>query len=627
LVIVHVRPILLRSRNESMLELRSNYSSRSRILLPWPVFQTVQDGRSISRSIANAKKNKISFFFFVILLVFFISWPACANQPSFKYGGQFVFSTTSDPKSFNDMVAKETSTTLVTGFLFEGLTRVDAETLKVEPDLAERWTVSDDGLQWTFYLRHDLKWSDGVPLAADDVVFTFNDLIYNPQVANSSRDIFTIDGKPFEVVKIDNHTVRFTLPVKFAPFLRGMGQAILPKHKLEKAVREGKFNFTWGIDTDPKEIVGSGAFVLAQYRPGEKVILKRNPYYWRKSDEGDLLPYLDELVILIVPSGDVELLKFMEGSLDYYDVRGMDYALLKPQEAKRNFIIYDMGPSMGSSFLVFNLNPGKNPKTGKPYVDPVRSGWFNNLEFRRAVAHAIDKDEMTKIVFNGLGYPQHSPLSPGAGFFYNPNVKKYNYNLNEARSILAEAGFIDRDHNGTIEDPQGHEVEFNIVTNADNTERLDIASIIRHDLEELGMKVQLQPLEFNTLVGKLTSTFDWGAIVLGLTGGIEPHFGKNVWTSDGQLHMWNPQQEKPATDWEKRIDDLFTLGVQELNEDKRKVIYDEYQDIVSERLPVIYTVLSARLAAVRNKFGNLKPTNYGGVFHNIDEIYIKPEYR
>jgi peptide/nickel transport system substrate-binding protein len=156
---------------------------------------------------------------------------------------------------------------------------------------------------------------------------------------------------------------------------------------------------------------------------------------------------------------------------------------------------------------------------------------------------------------------------------------------------------------------------------------MDFASIIRHDLEQLGMDVKLQPVEFNTLVSKLTSTFEWEAIVLGLTGGIEPHFGKNVWTSNGQLHMWNPRQEKPATDWEKRIDELFTLGVQELNEDKRKVIYDEYQQIASEELPVIYTVLSARLASVRNKFGNLKPSNYGGVLHNIEEIYIKPEHR
>lgn len=525
------------------------------------------------------------------------------------------------------MVAKETSTTMVTGLLFEGLTRINAETLKVEANLAERWDVSRDGLTWIFYLRKNVMWSDGVPLTADDVVFTFNDLIYNPQVANSSKDIFTVDGQTFKVSKIDEYTVEFVLPVKFAPFLRSMSQSILPKHKLIKSVQEGKFNFTWGIDTDPKEVIGQGAFVLSEYHPGESIIFKRNPRYWRRSVEGDPLPYLDELVVLIVPSSDVELLKFMEGSLDYYDLRGMDYPIVKPLETKKDFKIYDMGPSMGSSFIVFNLNPGKNPKTNVPFVDPVRSGWFNDREFRQAIAHAIDREEMIKIVLNGLGYPQHSPLSPGAGFFYNRDVPTHDFDLKKAREILTKSGYIDRDKDGILEDKAGHKISFNIATNADSTERMDFASIIRHDLEQLGMDVKLQPVEFNTLVSKLTSTFEWDAIVLGLTGGIEPHFGKNVWTSSGQLHMWNPRQEKPATDWESRIDELFTWGVQELDEDKRKVIYDEYQKIASDQLPVIYTVLSARLAAVRNKFGNLKPTNYGGVLHNIEEIFVKQEYR
>lgn len=126
---------------------------------------------------------------------------------------------------------------------------------------------------------------------------------------------------------------------------------------------------------------------------------------------------------------------------------------------------------------------------------------------------------------------------------------------------------------------------------------------------------------------KINSTFEWDAIILGLTGGIEPHFGKNVWSSDGELHMWYPRQEKPATPWEKRIDEIFSLGVQELDENKRKEYYNEFQDIVAKEIPLIYTVLSAKLSAVRNKFGNLRPTNLGGVFHNLEEIYIKEEYR
>jgi peptide/nickel transport system substrate-binding protein len=568
--------------------------------------------------------KRISFS--VLLTLCFIQ-PAFSNSSSEKYGGQLILSTTSDPRSFNDIIAKETSTTLVTGLLFEGLTTVDVFTLKVKPHLAESWEVSADGLTWTFHLRQDVKWFDGQPLTADDVVFTFNDLIYNPDIPSSSRDIYTVDGEPFKVSKVDDFTVQFILPVKFAPFLRGMSQGILPKHILEKSVQEKKFNFTWGIDTDPKEIIGTGPFQLTQYIPGQKLVFKRNPHYWKTSEEGDQLPYLDELIFMIVQNTDIELLKFMEGSLDALDLRGMDYSIVKPLEDQRNFTVYDLGPAMGSNFVVFNLNSAVNPNTKKPFVDPVKLSWFSNRAFRQAVAHAVDKAKIIEIVKNGLGYVQDSSMGPGAGFFYNPDVEKYDYDLKKAKAILEEAGFQDRDKDGILEDQEGHKVEFTLYTNASDSERLDIAGIIRRDLENLGMKVNFQAIEFNTLVSKLTSTYEWDAIVLGLTGGVEPHFGKNVWTTTGQLHMWHPNQEKPATPWEARIDDLFSKGVQELNEDKRKVIYDEFQQIVSEELPVIYTVLSAKISAVRNKFGNLKPSNYGDVFHNLEEIYVKPGYK
>ena len=548
-------------------------------------------------------------------------------SPSGKHGGQLVLSTTSDPKSFNDVIAKETSTTLVTGHIFEGLTTTNAFTTKVEPHLAKRWEVSEDGLTWTFYLREDVLWNDGHPFTADDVLFTFNDLVYNPDIPSSARDIFTIEGQTFKVEKVNEHTVRFTLPVKFAPFLRGMGQSILPKHKLKTIVDSGKFNFIWGIDTPPAEIVGTGPYMLVRYDPGQRLVFERNPYYWKHSAEGGRLPYIEKIIYLIVGNQDVSLLKFVEGVTDSYGFRGMDYPLLKPLEEERDFTVYDLGPATGSNFIIFNQNQGANPQTGKPFVESYKLAWFTNVEFRRAVAHAIDKEKMTEIVKNKLGYPQYSPIGPGAGFFHNPNVSKYPYDLQKAKAILKKAGFEDKDQDGILEDPQGNRVEINLYTNSGNTERIDIGGIVRRDLEKIGMKVNFLQLEFNTLVSKLNSTFEWDAIILGLTGGIEPHFGKNVWNSKGQLHLWYPRQESPATPWEARIDEMFLSGVQELDEEKRRVYYDEFQEIVSEQLPVIYTVLDARITGVRNKFGNLQPTNYGGVFHNLEELYFKEEYR
>ncbi|HRZ86241.1 MAG TPA: ABC transporter substrate-binding protein [bacterium] len=534
-------------------------------------------------------------------------------------------STSSDPKSFNIIIAKETSTTAIVDLVFEGLTRTNGETTEVEPSLAKGWIPGPDGLSWVFFLRDDLSWSDGAPFTADDVVFTFRKLIFNKDIPNSLRDIFTIEGKAIAVDKIDDHTVKFTLPVRFAPFLRSMSAPILPKHILEKAVDEGRFNSTWGVDTPPGQIVGTGPFMLARYTPGQQVVLKRNPNYWKKDAAGSRLPYLDEIVFLIVQNQDVSFLKFQEGEIDLYDLRGSDYPLLKPREKQGDFTVYRVGPAFGTNFLTFNMNTDVDPKTGKPYADPLKIGWFSDQKFRQAVAHAIDKRSLIDIVLNGLGYPQDSSMSPSEGVFFTDKVRKYEYDTAKARQLLKEAGFEDRNGDGFVEDTQGRTVEFSLLTNPGSTERVKIAEIVRKDLEGIGLKVNLTLIEFNALVSKLTASYDWDCMLMGLTGSIEPHFGANVWQSGSHLHVWHPRQAKPATDWEKEIDDIFTKGVQEYDPAKRKALYDRWQQIVAEQLPVIYTVLSESIFAVRNKFGNLRPTPYGGPFHNIEEIYVKEE--
>ena len=436
------------------------------------------------------------------------------------------------------------------------------------------------------------------------------------------QDIFTLEGKTFKVEKIDDYKIRFVLPKKFAPFLMGMSQEIMPRHILEKPLKEGKFNFAWGVDTPATNVVGTGLFKLIKYLPGEKVILEKNPLYWKKDARGGRLPYIEKIVYIIIQSQDTAFLKFKEGEIDYYGLRGEDYPDLKPKESQGNFTVFNTGPAFGENFLVFNQNLDINPQTGKPFVESKKLGWFRNQKFRQAVACAIDKSSIINIVLNGLGIAQYSSMSPSSGFFYNPNVKKSEYDLEKAKAILKEEGFIARDGDGILEDKEGNRVEFSLYTNSGNTERLKIAQLIRKDLERIGLKVNFIPLEFNLLVSKLDSTYDWDAIILGFTGGIEPHFGANVWRSSGQLHAWYPRQKKPSTDWEARIDEIFNQGVQELDRNKRKILYDEWQGIVSQYLPLIYTALPLNIFAVRNKFGNLYPTSYGGAFHNLEEIYI-----
>lgn len=548
------------------------------------------------------------FLFLILLLV-----TGCSRYHPGQIN-QIVLSTSSDPKSFNPIIAKETSTTAITGFIFEGLVEIDGVTLKVKPSLAYKWKRDNSGKRWVFYLRKDVYWNDGVKFKSDDVVFTYNQLIYNKNIPTSSRDILTVEGKEIKVRKIDDYTVEFVLPEKFAPFLRLMTQEIFPEHILEEKVRNGTITSSWGVNEDVKNIVGTGPYKLKSYSPGEWVILKKNEKYWKKDKNGNVLPYIPEIIFLIIPDPNMGILKFRTGEIDIISLRGQDYSVLKPYEKKENFTIYKLGPSLGSNFLTFNQN----------IFSPVKKykiKWFKNLHFRRAVAFSIDKKNIIKNVFSGLAVEQKGPMNSSCGFFYNSNLKDYPYDLSKARKELKKGGFYWKDNK--LFDKENNPVKFTILTNSNNFERIQIGNIIIDDLKKLGMDVNLLPVEFNTLVTKLSITKDWEGVIIGLTGGIEPHFGKNVWNSKGQLHLWNLGPKNIPDKWEKEVDYLFDEGVKELDRNKRKKIYDKWQEIISEQLPVIYTVNPLVIYAVRNKFGNLKPSVYGGVLHNIEEIYVK----
>jgi len=542
-------------------------------------------------------------------------------------GGEIVLSTFSDPKSFNPITSTENTTTEFTSYIYEGLVRINGVTLLPEPNLASSWDVSENGLEWTFHIRPGVVWSDSVQFSAYDVEFTFNDLIYNPAITpNSSRDIFLIDGKRIDVTVIDSQTVRFVLPFPFAPFLRIMAQEILPRHSYEKFVKRGTFTTELGIKTPPEQMVGTGPFLLESYLSSQKVVFRRNPHYWKRDSAGVRLPYLDRVVYMVVGDQNAELLQFKRGEVDYLAAKGEDYPGLRKDEAGSNYTVCRLGPATGSNFLFFNQNLERDPATGRGYVDSVKLSWFRNVNFRRAVAHALDKQNMINIVMNGLGYPQWSPMTPSEGYFYNPDVPKYEYDPQKAVKLLASEGFSDRNGDGVLEDASGHPVEFSFITNSGNVVRGKIAEIIRKDLETLGFKIHYQVLEFNSLIQKIDNPpYEWDAVLLGLTGGVEPQFGRNVWHSSGGLHMWYPRQKTPSTPWEAAIDSLFDIGVKEIDNEKRRTVYNEWQRIAAEKLPMIYTVLPERIYCLANRFGNVNPTPNGGLLHNLEYLYVKKE--
>ncbi len=548
------------------------------------------------------------------------------NAEAFEYtigqpGGTLTYATISEPLTFNLALANDSGSSSYLSYLFDGLTEISWLTNQVEPSLAESWERSDDGLTWTFHLRKDVQWHDGQPFTAHDVDFTFNRIIYNDDIASSDRSTFNFRFRDEEsgqwqeaqmtVTALDDYTVRFVLPVPFAPFLRSMGTAIYPQHVLEPHVNDGTFAETWDIDTDPAEIIGTGPFTIERYDPGERVVLQRNPSYWLKDAAGNRLPYLDTINAIIVPDLETELAMFQAGETDSHGVLGEEFADLKPLEAEGNFTIYKRGPTFGSTLLGFNMNPGRNPDSGTLYLAPEKLEWFRNTQFRQAVAHSINKDAIINDVLHGLGYPQWASVSPAAGDFHNPNVRRYEYNLAKANEILDGLGWTDTDGDGIREDSAGNEIEFSLVTNTDNSVREKVGMLIQQGLEEIGIKADYKLIEFGDLVDQLVSSYDWETMVVGFGGGTDPYGGIGFWHSSEDLHVWYPNQPQPATEWEAEIDELYVTGSQELDHDKRVALYHRAQEIAAENVPVIYTTHSERLTAVRNVFGNTTPTLYG----------------
>ena len=548
-----------------------------------------------------------------------------SQAPVGKFGGTLISSTIGEgPKTFNPFNSKDNVSSTMSEIMYDGLLSTHPITGQPIPKLAKDFSVN--GNDYIIRLRRGLKWSDGKPITADDVVFTWQNIIFDGFGNTSTRDSMEIDGQLPTVTKIDDYTVKFTTPKPFAPFIRNLSTPIAPKHIFEPAVKKGKeyFDGFLSTNTSPDKFVVSGAFKLKEYVPAQRVVYERNPNYYIINKDGNKLPYLDKLVYLIVGDINNEVLKFEGGELDIIGLQGANVARFKEMEKHSDFKVYNLGPSTGTMFISMNLNSRKNDK-GKFNVNPTKQKWFQDKNFRTAVDFAIDRRNMVFNIANGLGAPLFTAESLNS-IYLNKNLKPYEKDLTKTNELLAKSGFY-RDKNGKLFDKDGNPVEFDLYTNAGNTEREAIGVMVKQDLEDLGMKVNFKPVEFNTLVNKLVNTYDWDMVIMGLTGSpLEPNGGKNVWMSQGTLHMFNQRPAGYTKDdrysWEKEMDDLFIKGALATDFETRKKYYDKYQEIAYEEKPFIYIYSPLVISAIRTKFKNIYPSMLGGLTHNIEEVFI-----
>lgn len=550
-----------------------------------------------------------------------------SQAPIGKFGGALIASTIGEgPKTFNPFNTKDATSGIMADTMFDGLVSNTPDTGEVIPKLAKSFEISKDGKTYTFHLRHGIKWSDGKPLTADDVVFTWENIILAGFGNTSTRDSVLIDGKLPDVKKIDDYTVKFVTIKPFAPFLRILAAPIAPKHVFEPVVKKGEkyFESFWGTTTPPKKFVISGAFKLKEYVPAQRIVFERNPDYYEINLKNEKLPYLDKIIYLIVGDLNNEILKFEAGEIDVIGLRGSNVGRYKKKEAKSNYVIYNLGPDTGTMFVAINMNTRKNAQ-GKYYVNPKKQAWFNDKNFRYAIDWAIDRKNMVNNVADGLASPLFTSESLNSIYLNKKLANGHPKDLNKAKEYLKKSGFYWK--KGILYDKHNNKVEFDLYTNAGNTEREAIGVMVKQDLEDLGMKVNFKPIEFNSLVNKLVNSYDWDLVIMGLTGTpLEPHNGKNVWYSTGSLHLFNQRQAGKAYDrlpWEVQLDKIIDEASLKITFNDRKKLYDEYQQIIYDEKPIIYLYSPIRVTAIRKKFGNIYPSPLAGVTYNLDEIYIK----
>ena len=548
-------------------------------------------------------------------------------------GGTWNSAMIKDPKSFNLLVAeRDAETAAIVGMLHEYLVEYDVVRREWKPRIASFEIVADeaaDTLRVIYTLRDDLYWSlygskEKVKVSSDDMVFWYNEIEGDPAFRSSSYNsqFMTLpngEEAHIDIQRIDERRFSFNFPRIVAEPLLSTNTVFGPKFIYEKAKRErgvqGVLDL-FSVDTDPRIIPSMGPWFLTGYQASQRLVFERNPDYWEKDARGQGRPYPERRIVQILPDENTQLLIFKEGNLEAYGSRPEDLDdLVKGQSGSASgYTVFNAEGSLGAQLWSFNQNP-KNRES--PQYE-----WFTRKEFRQAMSCLLNRDRIASQVFRGLAQPKLD-FFPEPNPYYNGGIKlAYTYDPRRAESLLASIG-MKRDRAGVMRDSRGRALEFDLSIPSDVTTTSDTASIIMDEAAKIGIKINIRHTDFQKLVEQLSSTFDWSSVIIGLGTNFFPTQGSNVWPSTGNLHLWHPLQEKPATEWEARVDHLYNEGKYTIDRQKAAALWDEYQRILLEQCPVIYLTRPRSFYALRNRwdFSNVYYDNLNGAETN--HIFIK----
>jgi peptide/nickel transport system substrate-binding protein len=485
-------------------------------------------------------------------------------------GGELRFCLRSEPKTFDPLKVDDDASGAIRYLTGGVLVRVNRQTQELEPGLAMSWKVSKDGRQISFRLRSGVSFSDGTPFSAEDVANTIQQLM-DPALHSPVGDAFRSGSGNVETKVISPTQISIRFPAPVAGLDRLFDYVAILSERSPK-----------------KEMAVLGPFMVADYKPGSTILLKRNPNYWKTDEQGRKLPYLDSIRLDIQANRDVEILRFKRGELDLINSLDSEYfdklAVSSPQ------LVHDAGASLDSEQLWFN-------EVAKAPIPDYKKNWFRSAIFRRAISEAINREDLSRVVFHGHAQPAVGPFSPANKFWFNGKLKPQSYSPDAALKELQADGF--RMENGALKDKDGNEVVFSIITNSGNKIRERMAVLIQDDLQKIGIHVNVVTLDFPSLIERMTQSFDYEAIILGLTNvDLDPNGEMNVWLSSSGNHQWNPQQKTPETPWEAEIDRLMRAQASSSDVKKRKEAFDRVQEIVVEQEPFIFLINKNALSAV-----------------------------
>jgi peptide/nickel transport system substrate-binding protein len=448
--------------------------------------------------------------------------------------------------------------------------RLNRQTQQLEPELARSWKLSKDGRQIVFALRSGVSFSDGTPFSADDVAYTVQQLM-DPALHSPTGDAFRTGPRTAETKIISPTQIAITFPAPVASLDRLFDQvAILSSH------------------SEKRESAVLGPFMMADYQPGSTLLLKRNPNYWKSDEHGRKLPYLDSIRLDIVPNRDLEMLRFKKGEIDL--INSLDSEYFDKLGTSSPQAVHDAGASLDSEQMWFN-------EVARAPLPAYKKNWFRSAAFRRAVSQAINREDLSRLVFRGHAQPAVGPISTANKYWFNGKLKPEVYSPDAALKALQAAGF--RMENGALKDQEGNAVIFSIITNSGNKYRERMAVLIQDDLQKIGIHGNVVTLDFPSLIERMTQSFDYEAILLGLTNvDLDPNEQMNVWLSSSENHQWNPQEKAPETAWEAEIDRLMRAQASSADMKKRKESFDRVQEIAVEQEPFIYLVNKNALSAV-----------------------------